>query len=339
MKKISTVLTLFALMLTLSACGGRDSVADAKGTMFDSINAAATLGEMVDVVICNAQWSSEKVSDNLYNVTVTGTIQNDIPDFRSHSGEYFCAVLSVQYYNDQYQAMVTDGYFGSASTYDPISYLSAAYKVAAGITSENQLMDANKETSNEALPLFTIQLERRGNRSYSLSRTSRQGEFFNFSDGTYYWLREIVDAPNRVGYTLNSIALDLYQSNFSDLDIEKMDIVLELFNAGTEELSPNVNSSVPDQDEYSAGSLDDTNIYDYSPECPTDEEGWANWANSMMKDYGLPLGSDSPLDRMFYYLSEEGTSDLSPIEVEAVELLKLEHPEYDTFMLWIEANM
>ena len=53
MKKISTVLTLFALMLTLSACGGRDSVADAKGTMFDSINAAATLGEMVDVVICN----------------------------------------------------------------------------------------------------------------------------------------------------------------------------------------------------------------------------------------------------------------------------------------------
>ena len=67
MKKISTVLTLFALMLTLSACGGRDSVADAKGTMFDSINAAATLGEMVDVVICNAQWSSEKVSDNLYN--------------------------------------------------------------------------------------------------------------------------------------------------------------------------------------------------------------------------------------------------------------------------------
>lgn len=339
MKKISVILSSLFIILALSACDGRSPVADVKGAMFDNINAAATLGEMVDVVICDSQWSSEKISDSLYTVTVTGVIQNDIPSFRNLSGQNFCAVLSVQYYNDQYQATVTGGYFGDATTYDSISYLSAAYKIAAGITPENQWMDANKETTNESLPLFAIQQERRANRSYSLSRTSRQGELFNFSDGTYYWIREIVDAPNRVGYTLNSISLELYHSNFSELDNEKMDIVLELFNAGTEDLNSNLDSSIPHQEEYASGSLGGTSIYDYSPEFPTDEEGWANWAYSMMDDYGLPRGSDSPFEMMYYYLSEESTGDFSPTVVESIELLKLEHPEYDAFLLWVEVNM
>ena len=90
MKKASTVCIALVLLMALSGCGGRNAVEDVKGAMFDSINAAATLGEMVDVVICNAKWSSEKISDDLYRVTVTGTIQDDIPDFRSNSHENFC---------------------------------------------------------------------------------------------------------------------------------------------------------------------------------------------------------------------------------------------------------
>ena len=235
MKKASTVCIALVLLMALSGCGGRNAVEDVKGVMFDSINAAATLGEMVDVVICNAKWSSEKISDDLYRVTVTGTIQDDIPDFRSNSHENFCAVLSVQYYNDQYQVSVTDGYFGSANTYDSVTYLSAAYKVAAGITPENLLMDVNKETSNEALPLFTIQQERRADRAYRFSRESAT-EVYDSCSGTYYWMTEIGDAPNRVGYTLNGISLELYGAGFLSLDDETKDIVLELFNSGTKRL-------------------------------------------------------------------------------------------------------
>lgn len=243
MKKHILALITVALLFVLSSCDSRDPIADMKSAMFDSINADATLEEMVDTVTYDTQWSKEKVSNDLYTVTVTGVIEDDIPDFRARSGQNFCTILSVQYYNNQYQAEVTGGYWGdSDSSYDPVTYLSAAYKVAAGITPEELFLDANKETANEALPLYTIQIERRKERSYNLSIAS-DNELYG--GGRYYWLDEIVDAPNCVGHTLNSISLERFGSVFSDLGSSDRETVLNLFNSGTTDLSQQSSEIAP----------------------------------------------------------------------------------------------
>lgn len=235
MKKLSLLLPAVILLLALSGCDNCDPVADMKAAVFDGVT--VTFEEIVDTVTHDAQWSKEKLSDDHYTVTVTGTIEDDIPDFRRRSGENFCAVLTVQYYNDQYQAEVTDGYWGSSDgVYDSVSYLLAAYKVAAGITPEELFMDANKETRNESLPLYTIQQERRAVRRYELVQES-DNDVYDHQSNCYYWLDEIVDAPNCVGYTLNSISLERFGSVFSVLDYSDRETVLALFNSGTTELS------------------------------------------------------------------------------------------------------
>lgn len=314
MKKIAIVLSLFVLILTLSSCSGRDAVTDAKSLVFDGVNSSATLDEMVDVVVRDAQWSSQKVSDDLYNVTVTGVIQDDIPTYRAYSGQYFCVVLSVQYYNDQCRGTTTDGYFGDAVDRDPVSCLSSAYKIAAGITPESGILELNKETTNPDLPLFTIQQERRPMRKYEFSLTDDDDELFDYHSGAYCWTSKAVDAPNCVGYTLNGIALELYYADFSNLNTEKKKVVLELFNSGAEDLELGITSSVLDQPDYSFDPSESTQDYnEETSENPSSydtgnawddftvdgatyemakEQGWGDEWLEIVSSWGSDYGSD-----------------------------------------------
>lgn len=344
MKKIVVVLSLFVLILTLSSCSGRDVVTDAKGLVFDGVNSSATLEEMVDVVIRDAQWSSEEVSDDLYNVTVTGIIQDDIPTYRAYSGQYFCVVLSVQYYNDQCRGTTTDGYFGDAVDRDPVSCLSSAYKIAAGITPESSILELNKETTNPDLPLFTIQQERRPMRKYDFSLTNDDAELYEHCEGHYCWTSEAVDAPNCVGYTLNSIALELYYADFSNLNTEQKNVVLELFNSGVESLDSGAITSDSNQSDYSSDPSESTQGYneetsenpspydtgnawdDFTVDGVTyemaEEQGWGDEWLEIVSGSGSDYGSDGE----DVYDESEGQMDTSAEGLSDSELIKINDP-------------
>ena len=72
----------------------------------------------------------------------------------------------------------------------------------------------------------------------------------------------------------------------------------------------------------------------YGVDLPTDEAGWTEWAETMMDTYGLPRGSDNPLDTLFYYLA-----GAYPEYNDIAEQLRSDHPEFDAFMLWVETYM
>ena len=134
---------------------GQDPIGDAKQIVFDQINADATLGEMVNMVLHDITWSKEPTGNNTYKVTVTGTIEDDIPSYRDRGGELFCAVLGVEYFNDQCRVTVDDGYWGShTGSYSSVEYLSAAYSVATGQFPANMMID-EYTTSNPKLPIYS----------------------------------------------------------------------------------------------------------------------------------------------------------------------------------------
>lgn len=134
---------------------GQDPIGDAKQIVFDQINADATLGEMVNMVLHDITWSKEPTGNNTYKVTVTGTIEDDIPSYRDRGGELFCAVLGVEYFNDQCRVTVDDGYWGShTGSYSSVEYLSAAYSVATGQFPANMMID-EYTTSNPKFPIYS----------------------------------------------------------------------------------------------------------------------------------------------------------------------------------------
>lgn len=347
MKKVAAILSLLILMLTLSSCGGRDALTDAKSLVFDSVNSPATLEEMVDVVLRDAQWSSEEVSDDLYTVTVTGIIQDDIPTYRAYSSQYFCAVLSVQYYNNQFQGTTIDGYFGDDTDHDPISCLCSAYNIAAGITPESSISELNKETTNEDLPLFTIQQERRPMRKCEFTLYGDYGyepELYERYTARIYQTIDAVDIPNCVGYTLNSIALELYYADFSNLNTEQKNVVLELFNSGVEDLGSGTITSDSNQSDYSSDSSESTQGYneetsenpspydtgnawdDFTVDGATyemaKEQGWGDEWLEIVSGSGSDYGSDGE----DVYDESEGQMDTSAEGLSDSELIKINDP-------------
>lgn len=162
-----------------------------------------------------------------------------------------------------------------------------------------------------------------------------QKELYNHYANYGIYLPEDLHPAEYYDYVLKYI--NNYDITFESIDDQYLmfEIASKIWDSYGEYVTDYVrNSSYPFETSVPNDSSDQADF-----DIPTDEEGWASWAEHMMVEYDLPRNSDSPLDTMFYYLAAEGTGELSLAEDEGVAQLKSDHPEYDTFMLWVEVNI
>jgi hypothetical protein len=158
MKLTKTIIAIISAIICIVgfrmiSANDTDAIADAKSIVWkgDGVT-TVSIGDMCDLIFKDQDWSSNKINKTMYDVTVVGTVENDIPAYRKYAGQSVRATFEVDYYGDHFELQYVDGSF-PGDTDPSIKHMYAMWKICSGNYSP---VTDNPYTTNTKFPIYEM---------------------------------------------------------------------------------------------------------------------------------------------------------------------------------------